>query len=68
MTAGIIDRFRTMAIFRPPILIARIVASALQTLVSMVAVFGIALAWCGGLGLLGLAWSVSVFSRRDRKT
>jgi ABC-2 type transport system permease protein len=172
MTAGIIDRFRTMAIFRPSILIARIVASALQTLVSMAAVFGIAfalgfrssaglmqwlgaagllafvtvglaclglafglaaktvasasngpfplillplvgsgivptstmpaglryfaeyqpfspmintlrglllgtpigwswlvaLAWCGGLGLLGLAWSVSVFSRRDRKT
>ena len=27
-----------------------------------------ALAWCGGLGLPGLAWSVSVFSRRDRQT
>jgi ABC-2 type transport system permease protein len=63
MTAGIIDRFRTMAIFRPSILIARIVASALQTLVSMVVVFGIAFAvgfrsnaglmeWLGVAGLL----------------
>ncbi|MBO0820301.1 MAG: ABC transporter permease [Nocardiopsaceae bacterium] len=42
MTAGIIDRFRTMAIFRPAILIARIVASALQTLLSIMVVFGIA--------------------------
>jgi len=162
MTVGIIDRFRTMAIFRPSILIARVVASALQTLASMVVVFGIAfavgfrsnatfmqwlgaagllafitvtlaaktvasasngpfplillplvgsgivptatmptglryfaeyqpfspmintlrglllgtsigwswliaLAWCAGLGLLGLVWSISVFNRRDRK-
>ena len=63
MTAGIIDRFRTMAIFRPSILIARIAASALQTLVAMVAVFGIAFAlgfrsdagltqWLGAAGLL----------------
>ena len=44
MTVGIIDRFRTMAIFRPAILIARVVASALQTLVAMVVVFGIAFA------------------------
>ena len=65
MTAGIIDRFRTMAIFRPSILIARVVASALQTLVSMVVVFGIAFAvgfrssatfmeWLGAAGLLAL--------------
>ena len=27
----------------------------------------IALAWCAGLGLLGLIWSISVFNRRDRK-
>jgi ABC-2 type transport system permease protein len=27
----------------------------------------VALAWCGGLGLLGLTWSVSVFNRRDRQ-
>ncbi len=63
MTAGIIDRFRTMAIFRPSILIARIAASALQTLVAMVAVFAIAFAlgfrsdagpmrWLGAAGLL----------------
>jgi ABC-2 type transport system permease protein len=63
MTAGIIDRFRTMAIFRPSILIARIAASALQTLVAMVAVFVIAFAlgfrsdaglmrWLGAAGLL----------------
>ena len=72
MTAGIIDRFRTMAIFRPAILIARVVASTLQTLVSMVVVFGIAFAvgfhsnaavmeWLGAAGLLAfitfaLAW------------
>src|SRR5215471_3459499 len=72
MTVGIIDRFRTMAIFRPSILIARVVASALQTLVSMVVVFGIAFAvgfrssatfaeWLGAAGLLAfvtisLAW------------
>jgi ABC-2 type transport system permease protein len=72
MTAGIIDRFRTMAIFRPSILIARVTASTLQTLVSMVVVFGIAFAvgfrsnatfmeWLGAAGLLAfltftLAW------------
>jgi ABC-2 type transport system permease protein len=44
MTAGIIDRFRTMAIYRPSILIARVVASALQTLVSVVVVIGMAFA------------------------
>jgi ABC-2 type transport system permease protein len=42
MTAGIIDRFRTMAIFGPSILIARVVASVLQTLASMAVVFGVA--------------------------
>jgi len=72
MTAGIIDRFRTMAIFRPSILIARVVASTLQTLASMVVVFGIAFAvgfrsnatvmdWIATAGLLAfitftLAW------------
>jgi ABC-2 type transport system permease protein len=65
MTAGIIDRFLTMAIFRPSILLARVVASALQTLASMVVVFGIAFAvgfrsnatpmgWLGTAGLLAL--------------
>lgn len=72
MTVGIIDRFRTMAIFRPAILIARVVASAVQTLAAMVVVFGIAFAvgfrspasltqWLGAAGLLAfitfaLAW------------
>jgi ABC-2 type transport system permease protein len=72
MTVGIIDRFRTMAIFRPAILIARVAASTLQTLASMVIVFGIAFAvgfrstatlmeWLGAAGLLAfitfaLAW------------
>jgi ABC-2 type transport system permease protein len=72
MTAGIIDRFRTMAIFRPAILIARVVASAAQTLAAMVVVFGIAFAtgfrshatvpeWLAAAGLLAfitfaLAW------------
>jgi ABC-2 type transport system permease protein len=44
MTAGIIDRFRTMPIFRPSILIARVLASTLQTLLAMAVVFGIAFA------------------------
>ncbi len=72
MTGGIIDRFKTMAIFRPSILIARVTASGLQTLVSMVVVFGVAFAigfrsgatfgeWLGAAGLLvvvtfALAW------------
>jgi len=72
MTAGIIDRFRTMAIFRPSILIARVIASALQTIVSIAVVFGIAFAmgfrssatfmeWLAAAGLLvfitfALAW------------
>jgi ABC-2 type transport system permease protein len=47
MTAGIINRFRTMPIFRPSILIARVVASVLQALVSMAVVFAIAF----GMGL-----------------
>jgi len=65
MTVGIIDRFRTMAIFRPSILIARVLASVLQTLVSIVVVFAIAVAigfrsgatvmdWLGAAGLLAL--------------
>jgi ABC-2 type transport system permease protein len=65
MTAGIIDRFRTMAIFRPSILIARVVASELQTLVSIAVVIGIAFAvgfrstasltqWLAAAGLLAL--------------
>jgi ABC-2 type transport system permease protein len=42
MTQGIINRFATMAIYRPSILIARVVASVLQTLASIAVVFGVA--------------------------
>jgi ABC-2 type transport system permease protein len=63
MTVGIIDRFITMPIFAPAILIARVLASALQTLASMVVVFGVAFAigfrsnaalieWLAAAGLL----------------
>lgn len=44
MTGGIYNRFRTMPIFRPSILIARVVASVFQALISMAIVFGIAFA------------------------
>ncbi|RAG85068.1 ABC transporter permease [Streptacidiphilus pinicola] len=43
MTEGIIARFRTMAIFRPALVISRVVAAVLQTMVSMAAVLGVAL-------------------------
>jgi ABC-2 type transport system permease protein len=46
MTEGIIARFKTMAIFRPAILIARVTSSVLQTLASMALV--IAVAWLMG--------------------
>lgn len=66
MTEGIIARFRTMAIFRPALLIARVVSSVLQTLTSMALIFGVALLmgfrptaslgdWLAILGLLALA-------------
>jgi ABC-2 type transport system permease protein len=42
MTGGIYNRFRTMAIYTPSILIARVLSSAIQALVSMAVVFGIA--------------------------
>jgi ABC-2 type transport system permease protein len=42
MTEGIIARFKTMAIYRPAILIARVISSVLQTLTSMALVFAIA--------------------------
>jgi ABC-2 type transport system permease protein len=43
MTGGIYNRFRTMAIYTPSILVARILASVIQALVSMAVVFAIAL-------------------------
>ena len=65
MTEGVITRFRTMAIFRPAILIARVVASMIQTVFSMALVLGVALltgfrptanalGWLGAIGLLAL--------------
>jgi ABC-2 type transport system permease protein len=65
MTEGIISRFRTMAIFRPSILIARVLSSEIQTLASMALIFVIALlmgfsptaglaGWVGAIGLLAL--------------
>ncbi|GAA1022570.1 transport permease protein [Acrocarpospora pleiomorpha] len=65
MTEGIIARFRTMAIFRPSILIARVVSSMIQTLTSMALVIGVALLmgfrphaglaeWITAVGLLAL--------------
>jgi ABC-2 type transport system permease protein len=43
MTEGIIDRFRTMAIYRPSVLAGHVVGSSIQTAVSLVMVIGIAL-------------------------
>jgi ABC-2 type transport system permease protein len=43
MTEGIIARFRTMAVYRPAILVARVISFVIQTLASMAVVFGVAL-------------------------
>lgn len=42
MTGGIFTRFRTMAIYTPSLLLARVLASVIQALASMGVVFGIA--------------------------
>ncbi|MEU2084742.1 ABC transporter permease [Streptomyces albus] len=66
MTEGIIARFKTMAIFRPAILIARVLSSVAQTLTSMALVMGVAwlmgfrpdatlLEWGAALALLAAA-------------
>jgi ABC-2 type transport system permease protein len=44
MTGGIIDRFRTMAIARSAVLTGHVLASLVQTLVSIAVVFSVALA------------------------
>ena len=44
MTGGIIDRFRTMAIARAAVLTGHVLASLIQTLVSIVVVLGVAVA------------------------
>jgi ABC-2 type transport system permease protein len=65
MTTGIIDRFRTMAIARGAVLAGHVIASLVQTLVSIGVVLGVALAlgfrptadplsWLGAIGLLVL--------------
>ncbi|MFC6085310.1 ABC transporter permease [Sphaerisporangium aureirubrum] len=42
MTGGIFNRFRTMAIYTPSILVARVLSSVIQALLSMAVVIGIA--------------------------
>jgi ABC-2 type transport system permease protein len=65
MTGGIIDRFRTMAIARSAVLTGHVLASLIQTLVSLAIVIGFAIAlgfrptagaaaWLGAIGLLAL--------------
>jgi ABC-2 type transport system permease protein len=65
MTGGIIDRFRTMAIARSAVLTGHVLASLVQTLVSITVVIGIAIAlgfrpnagpggWLEAAGLLTL--------------
>jgi ABC-2 type transport system permease protein len=65
MTGGIIDRFRTMSIARGAVLGGHVLASLIQSLVSIVVVLGVAIAlgfrptsdplkWLAALGLLAL--------------
>jgi len=77
MTEGIIARFRTMAIFRPSILIGRVIASMIQTMASMALLLGVALLmgfrptanlgeWIAAIGLLvmltfALTWLAVAF-------
>ncbi|GAB3897317.1 ABC transporter permease [Kibdelosporangium lantanae] len=44
MTEGIIARFRTMAIFRPSVLVGHVVGATIRTLVSVALLIGVALA------------------------
>ena len=43
MTGGIFNRFRTMPIYTPSILLARVLSSVIQALVSMAVILGVAL-------------------------
>jgi ABC-2 type transport system permease protein len=77
MSEGIISRFKTMAIFQPSILVARVISSMFQTLVSMAVVIGVAVLtgfrpaatpvrWLAATGLLamvvfGLTWLAVAF-------
>ncbi|HLY31108.1 MAG TPA: ABC transporter permease [Ktedonobacterales bacterium] len=77
MSEGVITRFRTMAIFRPSVLIGQAVGSLIRTLIGVVLVLGVALlvgfrpttnpiAWIAALGLialvtLGITWMGTLF-------
>jgi ABC-2 type transport system permease protein len=63
MTAGIIDRFRTMAIARSAVLTGHVLAAMIQTLISLAIVMGVAIAlgfrptanpirWLGAISIL----------------
>jgi len=65
MTEGIIDRFRTMAIWRPAVLAGHVLASMVQTLLAVVVVLAVAvlvgfrptagaLRWLGAVGVLAM--------------
>jgi ABC-2 type transport system permease protein len=65
MTEGIIDRFRTMAIWRPAVLAGHVLGSMIQTLLTVVVVIAVAvldgfrpsagvLEWLATLGVLGM--------------
>jgi ABC-2 type transport system permease protein len=65
MTTGIIDRFRTMAIARAAVLTGHVLASLIQTLISIAIVLGVAIAlgfrptadlldWLAAIGLIAL--------------
>jgi ABC-2 type transport system permease protein len=65
MNEGVIARFRTMAIFRPAVLVGLVAGSVLRTMLAVLLVLGVALligfrpeasplAWLGALGLIAL--------------
>ena len=65
MTEGIVDRFRTMAIWRPAVLASHVVGSMIQTLIAVVVVIAVALgvgfrphagplAWLAAVGVLAM--------------
>ncbi|MDQ6687485.1 MAG: ABC transporter permease [Actinomycetota bacterium] len=72
MTEGIIDRFRTMAIWRPSVLVGHVLASMIQTLLAVAVVIAVAvlvgfrpsagaLEWLAAVGVLAM---ISLPSRR----
>ena len=63
-TEGIIDRFRTMPIARPSVLVGHVLAALAQTAVSLAVVLGVALllGWRPGAGLAGWCGAVAVLT------